>query len=89
MPQPTGDRIVKLYPNPATTFITFELPAGYEKTHAIQVYSFMGKKVYETQTRSQKMTLDLSDYNRGLYIYHLVDIATGKIVESGKFQVSH
>lgn len=89
LPAAVGDRIVKLYPNPATTYITFELPKEFEKTHVIQVYSFMGKKVFETQTRNQKTTIDLSDFNRGLYIYHLVDIATGKIAESGKFQVSH
>jgi len=64
------------------------LPKGYEKSYSIQVFSFLGKKMFESQTATQKLTVDLSDYNRGLYIYHLVETATGKIVESGKFQVS-
>ena len=35
-----------------------------------------------------KITINLSDFNRGVYIYHVVD-PNGKILESGKFQVSH
>lgn len=84
-----GDRIVKLYPNPASTIINFELPREMERTHIIQVYTFMGKKVTDVQARATRTTLDVSEYNRGLYIYHLVEISTGKVVESGKFQVSH
>lgn len=84
-----GDRIVKLYPNPASTIINFELPREMERTHIIQVYTFMGKKVTDVPSRGSRTTLDVSQYNRGLYIYHLVEISTGKVVESGKFQVSH
>lgn len=85
-PATDGDRIVKLYPNPATTYITFEL-SGSERGYSIQVYSFLGKKMTERQNISQKLTLDLNEFNRGLYMYHLLD-ASGKIVESGKFQVT-
>ena len=81
------DRIVKSYPNPATTYITFDLQKGYERGMSIQIYSFLGKKMTEVANASQKNTIDLSEFNRGLYMYHLLD-ATGKVVESGKFQVS-
>ncbi|MEO5946046.1 MAG: T9SS type A sorting domain-containing protein [Chitinophagaceae bacterium] len=84
----TADRIVKLYPNPATSYVTFDVPKGFEKTHTIQIYSFLGKKMYESVNLSQKLTVQLNEFTRGLYIYHLVDISNGKIVESGKFQVS-
>lgn len=84
----TADRIVKLYPNPATSYVSFEMPKGYEKTHSIQIYSFLGKKMYESVNLTQKLTVQLSEFNRGLYIYHLVELSSGKIVESGKFQVS-
>ncbi|HMK27115.1 MAG TPA: T9SS type A sorting domain-containing protein [Chitinophagaceae bacterium] len=83
----SSDRIIKLYPNPATTNITFDLQKGYEKGLSIQVYSFLGKKMYENQSVPSKITLDLSEYNRGLYMYHLIDIS-GKVIESGKFQVT-
>ena len=83
----SSDRIIKLYPNPATTNITFDLQKGYEKGLSIQVYSFLGKKMYENQNVPSKVMLDLTEFNRGLYMYHLIDIS-GKVIESGKFQVT-
>ena len=83
----TTDRIIKLYPNPATTIITFDLQKGYQKGLSVQIYSFLGKKMYEIPNAPQKTILDLTDFNRGLYMYHLLD-PTGKVIESGKFQVT-
>jgi hypothetical protein len=52
------------------------------------VFSFLGRKMYETANISQRITtLSLTDYNRGVYVYQLRD-RNGKLVESGKFQVS-
>ena len=82
-----GERILKLYPNPATTYITIDFQKAVDKTYSIQVYKFLGKKMYENQNLVEKTTLNLNDYFRGMYIYHLID-NTGKIIESGKFQVS-
>lgn len=81
------DRIINLYPNPATTYITFDLQNGYQKGLSLQVFSFLGKKMYETKNLPQKLTLDLAEFNRGLYMYHLTD-ASGRVIESGKFQVT-
>ncbi|MBS1919274.1 MAG: T9SS type A sorting domain-containing protein [Bacteroidetes bacterium] len=87
-PIPDGPMVVlKIYPNPATSYITFDFQKGFEKGYLIQVYNFLGKKMYETQDISDKTTLNLTDYNRGVYIYHLVD-RSGKVIDSGKFQVS-
>jgi hypothetical protein len=83
----TNDRIVKLYPNPATTNITFDLQKGYQQGMSVQLFSFMGKKVLDVPATGQKTIINLTDFNRGLYMYHLLD-ATGKVIESGKFQVS-
>lgn len=87
-PIPDAAKIVlKVYPNPATSYITFDFQKGFEKEYLIQVYNFLGKKMFESQELTEKTTLNLSDYNRGVYIYHLVD-RTGKVIDSGKFQVS-
>ena len=43
--------------------------------------------MYEASNVSQRITLSLIDYNRGVYIYQLRD-RSGKLVETGKFQVS-
>jgi hypothetical protein len=86
-PTDAADKIVKLYPNPATSYITFDLQKTTDKGLSIQVYNFLGKKMYESQNVNEKLTVDLADFNRGVYIYHLRDLS-GKIIESGKFQVS-
>ena len=79
--------IVRFYPNPATSVITFDFQKNLEKGHTIRLYNFLGKKVYEAANLNQPTTINLSDYTRGVYIYQLFDKA-GKLVESGKFQVS-
>jgi hypothetical protein len=81
------DPIIKFYPNPATSYISFDLEKNAPKGLSVQVYNFLGKKMYEGKNLSEKTTINLSDYNRGIYIYHLID-QNGKIIVSGKFQVS-
>ena len=80
-------RIMKFYPNPATTFIKAEFQKNFDRGYTLQIINFIGKQVYEAKNVNSTMTLDLSGYNRGVYIYQLKD-ASGKVVESGKFQVS-
>ena len=84
---PGDERIVKMYPNPATSNITFDLQKDGNRGLSIQLYSLIGKKMFESPNVKGKLTVDLQDFNRGLYIYHLLD-TNGKIIESGKFQVS-
>jgi hypothetical protein len=79
--------VVRFYPNPATSIITFDFQKNLEKGHTIKLYNFLGKKVYEAASLNQRTTINLSDYTRGVYIYQLFD-KTGKLIESGKFQVS-
>jgi len=82
-----ADPIIRFYPNPATSFITFDFQKGYDKGYSIQVFSFLGKKMYEAANIGTRTTLNLGDFTRGIYIYQLRD-KSGKLVESGKFQVS-
>jgi hypothetical protein len=86
---PDGARIAHFYPNPATNYINFTFDKTVDKNYTLQVYNFMGRKMNESRvTDPSKLTINLDDnYLRGLYIYQLRD-ASGRIVESGKFQVS-
>jgi hypothetical protein len=86
-PNPDAVGKVKLYPNPATSYITFDLQKSNQKGLTIVVYNFLGKKMYEGQNVTEKTTVTLTDFTRGVYIYHLVD-QSGKVMDSGKFQVS-
>jgi len=86
-PQDETQRILKCYPNPATTFIKVEFQRNFDRGYTLQIINFIGRQVYEAKNVNSSTTLDLSGYNRGVYIYQLKD-ASGKVLESGKFQVS-
>ena len=78
---------VRFYPNPASFIITFDdFSKKYDKNYSIQLFNFLGKKVYEFNLGDQKNSVNLSDFFRGIYIFQLREPG-GKIVESGKFQV--
>lgn len=78
---------MSLYPNPATSYITFDVQKLNQKGLTIVVFNFLGKKMAEKQSVNEKTLLSLTDFSRGTYIYHLVDPA-GKVLDTGKFQVS-
>jgi len=87
-PLPNTGKKISFYPNPATSYITFDIPQkSFEKGLTLTVFNFLGKKISETQTVAEKTVVSLTDFNRGTYIYHLAD-RSGKMVDTGKFQVS-
>jgi Secretion system C-terminal sorting domain len=79
-------KIVRFYPNPATTFINFEFQKTLDKSYSFQVFNFLGKKIIDLQQLTPRAQVDLTNYNRGVYIFQLKD-SKGKVIESGKFQV--
>ena len=79
-------KVLRFYPNPAVSVINFEFLKPVQKDLTLQVFNFIGKKVYELTNVSQKATIALNEFSRGIYIFQLRD-KTGQIVESGKFQV--
>ena len=84
--EPSATKLVRFYPNPAVSVINFEFQKGFDKFSSLQIYNFIGKKVFDIQTTVPKLNISLTDFYRGVYIYQLRD-KTGRIVESGKFQV--
>jgi len=52
------------------------------------VFNFLGKKIAEKQSVNEKTLLSLTDFTRGTYIYHLIDQTTGRVIDTGKFQVT-
>jgi hypothetical protein len=79
-------KYMRFYPNPAITSINFEFQKGFDKFYTFQVFNFIGKKVLDLKSVTQKMNIPLTDFYRGVYIYQLRD-RSGKIIDSGKFQV--
>ena len=87
-PMPDQDlKVIKFYPNPAVSYITFELVKDANKTFNLQIYSFLGRKVKDIPEISDKTTVQLSDLTRGLYTFQLKDDA-GRVTDSGIFQIN-
>jgi hypothetical protein len=81
-------KITRIYPNPATSYIIFEFDKSIDRNYSLQIFTFFGKKMAEIRLSDSKLNIPLDDsYTRGLYIYQLQDLS-GKLVESGKFQVN-
>lgn len=80
-------KIIKFYPNPATSIINFDFQKDYDKSYSFQIYSFVGKKVFEINNLAPKTIVNLNDFYRGIYIFQLRD-RNGKVIDSGKFQVA-
>ena len=87
LPLQTEIKKLTLYPNPATSYITFDIQKNYQKGLTIVVFNFLGKKIAERQSVNEKTLLSLTDFTRGTYIYHLID-QTGRVIDTGKFQVT-
>ena len=81
-----GSKIVKFYPNPASSRINFELQHNNEQGYDLIVFNFLGKRVDQIKNVSSKTTVELDNYYAGLYIFQLRD-HQGNLVESGKFNV--
>ena len=83
-PEPTN---VKFYPNPAVSYITFDIEKDPGKSYTLQIYNFMGGKVKDIPDISSRTTVNLTDFIRGIYIFQLKD-QSGRVERSGRFQVN-
>jgi hypothetical protein len=79
-------KVIKFYPNPAVSYITFELTKEPNKSYNLQIFSFLGRKVKEVPDVVEKTTVNLGDLTRGLYTFQLKD-ESGHVTDSGIFQV--
>jgi hypothetical protein len=81
-----GSKIVKLYPNPATSRINFEIQNNNDQGYDLIVFNFLGKRIDQFKNLNTRTTVDLDKYYSGVYIFQLRD-RQGNLVESGKFNV--
>jgi hypothetical protein len=79
-------KVLKSYPNPATSVINFDIAKRTDNFYTLQLFNFMGRKVGEKIGSAERISFLLDGFYRGVYIYQLKD-RSGKVVDSGKFQV--
>ncbi|MCK7559728.1 T9SS type A sorting domain-containing protein [Chitinophaga sedimenti] len=88
---PTGSeekvKVVKLYPNPATSKVNFEIQDNNGKGYELIVFNMLGKKMDHFKNLNPKNEVQLDNYYGGIYIFQLRDKVTGGLIESGKFNV--
>lgn len=88
LPADVQSPIVRFYPNPATSVITFDFQKDYEQGFSLQIYNaILGRKMFEQTNLPERMSVNLADFSRGIYIYQLRD-KSGRMLDSGKFQVA-
>lgn len=68
--------------------INFDFQKDYQQGYSIQIFNAMlGRKTFELTNMPERMSVNLNDFSRGIYVYQLRD-KSGRMVESGKFQVA-
>ena len=78
---------IRCYPNPATTIVNFAFSGKYESGYTLIIYNSLGKRVSEQNLNASRISISLDKYFRGIYLYQLKD-KSGKIIQTGRFQVS-
>lgn len=75
---------LQVYPNPSLNYVNFVTDSQDAKL--IMVYDLTGKLVSQQLLNDGKVKLDVSDFNKGLYIYRTTT-TDGKVLKAGKFTV--
>jgi hypothetical protein len=79
--------VKKFYPNPAVSYITFEIDKEPNTSYKLEIFSFLGKLVKDIPEMVDHYTVNLSDLTRGLYTFQLRD-QSNRIIDSGIFQLN-
>jgi hypothetical protein len=74
---------MRAYPNPASDQLNIKL-SNWNGRQEIRMTDLSGRVVYTGETYDDLVTINVSDYNRGLYILTVTD---GKSVNSSKVTV--
>jgi hypothetical protein len=61
----TNDNDVLIYPNPTSKELTIE---SNDIINSIEIYNFLGQKVYQTKVNNKNKSINLNIFTKGLYI---------------------
>lgn len=77
--------VFEVYPNPANAAINFV--SNSLEAKLVSIYDITGKLVDKQTMTDGKVKVDVSSYNKGLYIY-VISASNNKALKSGKITVS-
>jgi hypothetical protein len=81
----TNGLSVKAYPNPANAVFNIELNDDVHTN--IAIYDITGKLVYRTTSTEKITAIEVSNLNKGIYLYE-VRSQSNEIIKTGKFSVA-
>jgi len=74
---------VVLYPNPATSVVTFEF-TGFPESRSIIIYDQIGREVWRRETTENLVSFIVNEFSAGMYFYRIEQteqvVATGKLL---------
>lgn len=77
---------IKVYPNPATSIVTFFNNAIFEKNSRLKICNILGEELKTYDLSGASITVNVSDLTPGIYFYSLME--SGKIVGTKKLVIS-
>jgi hypothetical protein len=66
-----GEMEIKVYPNPASSFLNIESFSDLVRPTFFQLYDLTGRMVFEREVNRGSMRIELHDLNKGLYLYKI------------------
>lgn len=73
----------KVFPNPATTKLTIEIPLGKSLVTIVNIYNSNGVLLKSINTKDEHYTIDVSNFKSGVYVVSLIQeniVRTQKLV---------
>ncbi len=80
---PLSNTAIKVFPNPATEKVTFDLGETISKNCRLQVFDELGRLMYSKKVEEHKEDVEIQHWEAGIYFYQLIH-ADGKILSNGK-----
>ncbi len=75
---------VMVFPNPSEGMVNIQLDAGIQNA-SIELFDITGRSIYRNEDLSSGIsTINLSEFDKGIYIYRISDSSTGLVIGSGK-----
>jgi len=77
--------VLTMYPNPVSDLLNIDFGTSLTGQPVIQIFSSSGQELYHSKLndKTSKLTIDVGNYNSGIYIIRIVDESFG--VLTGKF----
>lgn len=78
-------KAIRVYPNPASEFINFDF--GNNTASTLTITNVSGQVVSNVNVNSNKATVSVSEFDKGIYFYNAID-ANGNVITTNKFVVT-